>query len=228
MNNNKRVLITALVALFILLSGCSGKAQEKIVEVPSIVNLKLDAAEKVIEKEGLILQVVSSKYSETEPLDYILSQTPLPGEKVKTGTIIKAVISNGSQNVSVPELTGKSFEDAISILDSIGLSLGDISEKEDSSAVGDILSQDPAPGTILPPGAPVKLTVSLGQFVIMPSVIGMNVDEAKSLLEKQGFRISHIDETDTVKASGKIVLYQYPMPGLKVRSGIEVRLKISK
>jgi beta-lactam-binding protein with PASTA domain len=133
-----------------------------------------------------------------------------------------------AQNNGNQKMNDKSFENAISILDSIGLSLGDISEKEDSSAVGTILSQDPAPGTILPPGAPVKLTVSLGQFVIMPSVIGMNVDEAKSLLEKQGFRISHIDETDTVKASGKIVLYQYPMPGLKVRSGIEVRLKISK
>ena len=225
---DKKTLMVLIVAALLFIAGCSGGVQKKIVEVPAVMNLKLDAAEKALEEKGLVLQVVSSKYSETIPLDYIISQTPLPGEKVKEGTIIKAVISNGSQNVSVPNLVGKTFEDAISVLQSIGLSLGDVSEKESSNDVGSILSQDPGPGTILPPGAAVKLTVSLGQFVLMPNVIGMNSDEAVALLKKQGFRISHIDETDTVNVQGKVVLYQYPMPNLKVRKGVEVRLKISK
>ncbi len=228
MKINKKVLTVLIAAIFLFTAGCSGGVQKKIVEVPTVVNLKLDSAEKALEEKGLVLQVVSSKYSETMPLDYIISQTPLPGEKVKEGTIIKAVISNGSQNVSVPNLVGKTFEDAISVLQSIGLSLGDVSEKGSSDDVGSILSQDPKPGTILPPGAAVKLTVSLGQFVLMPNVIGMNSDEAVALLKKQGFRISHIDETDTVNVRGKVVLYQYPMPNLKVRKGVEVRLKISK
>ena len=228
MKINKKALAVLMTVIFLFMAGCGSKGQKKIVEVPNIVNLKLDGAEKALEEEGLVLQVVSSKYSETIPLDYIVSQTPPSGEKVKEGTIIKAVISNGSQNVSVPVLVGKTFEDAISVLQSIGLSLGDISEKESSSDVGSILSQDPEPGTILPPGAPVKLTVSLGQFVLMPNVIGMSSDDAIALLKKQGFRISHVDETNIVSVSGKVVLYQYPMPNLKVRKGVEVRLKISK
>ncbi|NIA11645.1 MAG: PASTA domain-containing protein [Nitrospiraceae bacterium] len=197
-------------------------------ETPSIVNLKVDDAEKVAEKAGLILQVVSSEYSESVPLDCIISQDPASNERIKEGTIIKAVISNGSRNVSVPNLIGKNFSDVLSILQSVGLSPGDISEKEDSSKVGTVLAQDPLQGTILPPGAPVKLTVSLGEFIIMPSVIGMNAEDAKALLLKQGFHLSHVDETDIVNVSGKVVLYQYPMPGLRVRQGIDVRLKISK
>ncbi len=222
------MLTVLLAGLFLFTVGCSGKPVKKTVKVPSILNLKLDVAEKTLEKEGLILQVVSSKYSETVPLDFIISQTPLPGEKVKEGTIVKAVISNGSKNVTVPNLVGKSFEDAVSILQSIGLSLGDISEKEDKSPVGTILAQDPKEGTLLPPNSEVKLTVSLGQFVTMPNVIGMHVDDAKALLEKDGFRISHIDVDKNLKVYGNVVLYQYPMPGLKVRQGVEVRLKVSQ
>ncbi len=228
MKTVKRILITIIVSLLIFSFGCKEGNQTKIVETPLIVNLKVDVAEKVAEKEGLVLQVVSSKYSESVPLDYIISQEPAPKEKVKEGTIIKAVISNGSHNVSVPNLVGKNFNDALSVLHSIGLSCGDISEKEDSSVVGTVLAQNPAQGTILSPGAAVKLTVSSGKFIIMPSVIGMNIKDAQALLAKDGFHISHIDETDIVKVAGKVVLYQYPMPGLNVREGVDVRLKISK
>ena len=214
--------------IFLALPGCRANRTAKQVKVPSILNLKIDQAEKILEKEGLILQVVSSRYSETVPLDCVISQNPHAGDIVKEGTIIKAIISNGSKNVTVPDLVGKNFSDAVEVLKTIGLSVGDISEKVDNSSVGTVLSQSPAGGTVVVPGSAIKLTVSLGQFITMPDVIGMNVEKAKALLNSQGFRISHIDQTDIVKASGQIVLYQYPMPGLKVRKGVEVRLKISR
>jgi beta-lactam-binding protein with PASTA domain len=228
MNMKKIVVVFILVFMIFTSFGCSSHKTVKQVKVPSVLNLKIDQAEKVLGKEGLILQVVSSKYSESIPIDCIISQNPRPGDIVKEGTIIKAVISNGSKNVTVPNLVGRNFSDVTEILQTIGLNIGDISEKEDSSTVGTVLSQSPNAGTVVAPGSSIKLTVSLGQFVTMPNVIGMNVDKAKALLTSQGFRISHIDETDIVKVSGKVVLYQYPMPGLKVRKGVEVRLKISK
>ncbi len=230
MNRNLKLLVAIFIILILstFSFGCASQNKAKTVKVPSVINLKIDDAEKVLEKEGLILQVVKSQYSSTVPIDCIISQNPAPGEKVKEGTIVKAVISGGSENTVVPDLTGKSFEDAVSILQSKDLNLGDISEKEDNSPVGTVISQDPASGTVVEPGHRVKLTVSIGKFVTMPNVIGMNVDKAKSLLESQGFRVTEIDTTDIVKVSGKVVLYQYPMPGLKVRPGVEVRLRISK
>ncbi len=222
------ILFLLIVFIFLALPGCRANKTVKQVKVPSILNLKIDQAEKVLGKEGLILQVVSSRYSETVPLDCIISQNPRAGDVVKEGTIIKAIISNGSKNVTVPNLVGKSFSDVVEVLGTIGLHIGDITEKEDNSKVGTILAQSPAAGTVVVPGSSVKLTVSLGQFVTMPNVIGMNVEKAKALLTAQGFRISHIDQTDIVKVSGQVVLYQYPMPGLKVRKGVEVRLKISR
>ena len=226
----KKIIILFLLTTFISLAlpGCHANRTVKQVKVPSILNLKIDQAEKVLEKEGLILQVVSSRYSETVPLDCVISQNPHAGDIVKEGTIIKAIISNGSKNVTVPDLVGKNFSDAVEVLKTIGLNIGDISEKVDNSNVGTVLSQSPAGGTVVVPGSAIKLTVSLGQFITMPNVIGMNIEKAKALLTSQGFRISHIDQTDIVKASGQTVLYQYPMPGLKVRKGVEVRLKISK
>ncbi len=221
------VLFLALVLGFAVF-GCSSEKSVKTVKVPNVVNLKINDAESALEKEGLMLQVVKAESSEKVPIDCIISQNPLPGEEVKEGTIVKAVISNGSAKTSVPDLVGSSFEDAVSVLQSKNLNLGDISEKESKSPVGTILAQDPEAGAFVDPGSKVKLTVSIGTFVTMPNVIGMNVDKAKALLQSQGFRISEIDTTDIVKVSGKVVLYQYPMPGLKVRPGVEVRLRISK
>ncbi len=230
MKRNVKFLIGAILIFTVTfgISGCASSEKTKTVKVPSVINLKIGDAEKALEKQGLMLQVVKSQPSNSVPIDCIISQNPMPGEEVKQGTIVKAVISGGSENVVVPDFTGKSFEDAVSILQSKNLNLGDISEKENDAPVGTVLSQDPAPGTVVEPGSEVKLTVSIGKFVTMPNVIGMNVNDAKKLLESQGFRVTEIDTTDIVKVSGKIVLYQYPMPGLRVRPGVEVRLRISK
>jgi len=225
----KIIIVVILIALFALsVFGCSSKEKAKIVEVPNIVNLKVDEAEKELSDIGLMLEVTNSEYSETVPLDHIISQSPANDEEVKEGTIVKALVSNGSKNITIPDLVGKNFEEAVSILKSIGLAIGDIEDKEDDSPVGTVLSQDPPAGSILPPRGSVKMTVSIGTFVIVPNVIGMNIEDAKQLLLSKGLNIEEVDETDIVKSIKGMVLYQYPMPGLKVKPGAEVRLKISK
>ncbi len=208
--------------------GCNPNAEIKTVKVPNIIGFKLDDAEKELTNRGLILEITDSEFNEIVPLDHIISQTPENGEEVKEGTIVKAVISNGSLNIAVPELTGKNLEEAISILKSIGLTIGEIVDKEDNSPVGTILLQHPAAGSILPPYGSIKMVVSIGTFVIVPNVIGMNVEDATKLLLNAGFQIEIIEETDIAKATKGMVLYQYPMPGLKVSRGAEIRLKISK
>ncbi len=224
----KKILIFILIALLLLpILGCNRK-EVKIVKVPDITNLKVDEAEKKLSDIGLMLEITNSEYSETVPLDHIISQSPQSGESVKQGTVVKAIVSNGPKNITVPNLVGKNFSEALSILKDIGLTVGDITDKEDKSPVGTVLLQDPAAGSIVPPGKSVRMTVSIGTFVIVPNLIGMNIDDAKKLLSKEGFRIERIDETDIAKGTKGMVLYQYPMPGLKVRAGAEIRLKISK
>ncbi len=225
----KKILMFILITLLVLPTlGCNSKERVKIVKVPAIVNLKVNEAEKELSDAGLTLEVTNSEYSETVPLDHIIAQSPQSGERVKQGTVIKATVSNGSKNITVPDLIGKNFEEAVSILKDIGLTVGDITDKEDKSPVGTVLSQDPVAGSILPPGKSIKMTVSIGTLVVVPNVIGMNVDDAKKLLLNEGFHIEKIDQTDIAKGIKGMILYQYPMPGLKVRSGAEIRLKISK
>ncbi len=225
----KKILTGILIGLLIVINfGCSTNAEIKIVKVPNIIGFKLDDAEKELTNRGLILEITDSEFNDTIPLDHIISQTPENGEEVKEGTIVKAVISNGSLNITVPDLTGKNLEEAISILKSIGLTIGEITDKEDNSPVGTILSQHPAAGSILPPYGRIKIVASIGTFVIVPNVIGMDVEDATKLLLNAGFQIEIIEETDIAKGTKGMVLYQYPMPGLKVSHGAEIRLKISK
>lgn len=225
----KKILTGILIALLILINfGCSTNAEIKIVKVPNIIGFKLNDAEKELSNHGLILEITDSEFNDTIPLDHIISQAPENGEEVKEGTIVRAMVSNGSLNITVPDLTGKNLEEAISILKSIGLTIGEIADKEDNSPVGTILSQHPAAGSILPPYGSIKMVASIGAFAIVPNVVGMDVKDATKLLLNEGFQIEIIEETDIAKGTKGMVLYQYPMPGLKVSRGAEIRLKISK
>jgi beta-lactam-binding protein with PASTA domain len=223
--------IAIVLALFItLLSfGCGSANNTQTVKVPSIVGLKVSEAEKVITNNNLILQVVDSQYSDTVPIDCIITQNPEENTTVKAGSIVTAVISNGSPNVSVPDLTGKTIDVATQILKEVSLYISDITEVENIATPGTILSQDPQPNTILPPNSGVKVTVSIGTFVIVPNLIGMTLEQAKSTINSSGLVLYKVDVIDSnVNAPSQTVIYQYPMPGLKVKQGGQVRLQVKR
>jgi serine/threonine-protein kinase len=224
-------ITSVLLVLFLtfLLSGCGNITNTETVKVPSISGLKVSEAEKIVSANTLILQVIDSQYSETIPIDCIISQSPEPETTVRSGSIVTAVISNGSSNVSVPDLTGKTIDSANQILKNINLYISDITEVENIATPGTILAQEPQPNTFLPPDSGVKVTVSIGTFIVVPNLIGMNLEEAKNAINSSGLVLYKVDVIDiNANVSSQIVLYQYPMPGLKVRFGAEIRLQVSK
>jgi serine/threonine-protein kinase len=226
MREKTLVILILILALF---SGCSSSANDTFTVAPNIEGLKISSAEQKLSEAGLILQIADSQYSENIPLDCIISQDPSPGTSLKNGSIVKAIVSNGAMNVTVPDIKNKLFEDAFAILKNIGLTIGEINEIESDEKVGTVIFQDPEPGTFLTPGSSVKVTVSIGRFIVVPNVIGLNVEEAKNILINLGlaiYKVEIIDKGSTVPSG--IVLYQYPFPNAKVDRGALVLLRVSK
>jgi len=223
---NKIFLILALLTLF---SGCS-PAQNEIIKTPNFIGLKVGEAQALAKNTGLNLQVVLTQPSSQYPIDTIISQDPEAGTDIKKGGFVKIVLSSGPVTVVVPNVIGKTFEEARKAILDAGLTIGKIEEIEVDTPVGSVISQSPDPDTIVTPNSKVDITISIGTFVVVPNVIGKSVAEAKSILESAGLVLYKVDTFDkpVEGAPSGIVLYQYPMPNAKVEKGTQVLLRVSK
>jgi len=98
------------------------------------------------------------------------SGVPGPETKANSGTIARNV---KVPNVMVPNVVRQFLEKAEKTLEEAGLTTGEVVEQKDVLPVGimagEVIRQDPKPGTKLPAGSTVKLVVAVkGKF--MPSL----------------------------------------------------------
>lgn len=104
-------------------------------------------------------------------------------------------INSYTDSVSVPALGGKSFEQAVELLYQCKLNVGEISYKESGFADGTVLSQTPASDETAYYGDTVDLVLSTlaGEFE-MPSLLGLTLEEAETLLTERGLKLGTVNE----------------------------------
>ncbi len=111
--------------------------------------------------------------------------------------------SSDSELIAVPDVTGKTLEEAKSSIQSAGFTVGtttqSYSDKVDS---GKVISQDPTANTKKAKGTAINLTVSQGaQTIEVPNLSGMTADEAKKTLQASGlkYQAGTAEYSDTVE-----------------------------
>ncbi len=219
-------IIGILLANFLIMPSLVHMGEE--VTVPNVSNLTLDEAIAELKKSGLQGVVIERRFDPIIEEGKIIIQEPLPDALVKKGRIVNLSVSLGLETVQVPYLVGVDLERASLIIDRIGLLIGSIdSVFSDSVARGRIIKTSPNPGVTVKKGNVISLTMSLGQGLKMPNVIGMKLLEAEDLLKKLGLFIGEVKE---VEASGKhgIVVIQNPQSDEAVSAGDSVRLMVTE
>jgi len=138
---------------------------------------------------------LAARFSD-EPAGTIIEQIPPAGEQVPAGSEVAIIISLGPELLSVPDVAGQPFEAASNILQQAGFRVERENTPSTTVAEGRVISQAPAGGTQLARNQTVTLTVSLGDVVAFPDIIGVGVlqDAAIQQLEAAGFRVVAIDE----------------------------------
>lgn len=132
------------------------------------------------------------------------------------------------QDVSVPNVIGLSYTDAIRALDQRGFS-GERGEQRFHNAApkGTVLDQRPAPGSREVPGVRVSLVVSSGQkFGSVPGVIGLSREQALNALEVAGFDAGDVSERPSNEPRGAVIDSR-PRPGIQAPMPSAVSLVIS-
>jgi eukaryotic-like serine/threonine-protein kinase len=218
-----------LVLGALLLTNVFGDGTTTTVAVPNVVGQQRAAAEGAISELGLRAEVVEVT-STAEEVGKVVSTDPVPGTQVADGSTVTLNVGRGPDQVQVPDLTGKTVEEAQALLQQAGLQLAANQEQrevEDDKQVGKIVAQDPAPGAQAAKDTQVRVTVGTAQEkVTVIHVVGQDKDDAKRNLEAIGLTVNLV-EVDSVESKDEVV-DQDPKSGTKLNKGATVTLSVSR
>jgi serine/threonine-protein kinase len=158
--------------------------------VPDVVGKDFELAQAELTDAKLAPVKGSSRYDDALPAGVVLATDPKVGTVVKPGSKVTVILSKGRAPVTVPNLVGKNLTEARTILGQLGLTPVE-NYKDSDKPKDEILGQSPADGTGVEKGAQVKLEVSKGPAQVpVPRVVDLPCQQAKQVLESQGFPVN--------------------------------------
>lgn len=232
--------IIALIALIIVgavggyfLSSKFLDDDNKKIEVPSLKGMTYDDASDELDSLNLKIEKGDEVYSAEIEKGKIVSQSPIAKTKVKKGSKVKVNISKGKKAGLVPELIGKTYNDAdiSAILSQYGFVLGNVtydeSEKYDE---GIIMNQTPSAGSTSRAGSAINIVVSKGkkEKSKVPTLTGLTADQAVQALNKEGLQVGDISYEESNVYGKDFVMWQQYSAGTELKKGTSVSIKISK
>ena len=207
----KRNTIIGVIVALLCIIGIAGavfalNGSGDKVAVPDVTNKPIAQARTTLEQAGFKVGTETEVYSSTVSAGNVVSTDPQAGEQAQKGATIKINVSKGTEQITVPDLKGKSADDAQKALSEAGLNgqQGDAVFSDDV-AEGMVAGQDTSAGSNANKGDTVVYHLSKGsEKVTIPNVVGMTQAQATSKLESAGFAVSTTTETSKDVDKGNV------------------------
>jgi eukaryotic-like serine/threonine-protein kinase len=197
------------------------------VSVPQVVGLTVSSARGRLQKAGLDASE-REENSDTVAQGRVISVSPPEGQKVDKGSSVTLVVSSGKPQVEVPDVVGKSFDEAQSTLQAAGFKVTR-ADKESDKSPGTVLSQNPKSGGRIDSGSTIALTVAKEPSQVpVPDVTGEDAPAAIAALSGQGFVIDQQSKDVPTPDGDGVVLEQSPAGGKKAKKGSKVTIVVGK
>ena len=239
MSKKKKIIITIAIILGIILIPIIGffgtkalmdAGVPKDVDLPNLVGKTLEEANKEIEGTDITLEQTEEFNADVEA-GKIISQDPpyVDGYTVKENSTIKIVISKGTEKAVVENVKGKTYEEAVQILEKANLKVERVDQTSQTVEAGIVIDQEPNGDEEVNAGDTVKLYVSSGtgiEQVEVENVGGKTEEEATSILTKAGLKVNVGYKEDSSKATDT-VLSQDPVAGEKIDEGSTVTIVVN-
>jgi serine/threonine-protein kinase len=136
---------------------------QRMATVPNVVGMPRTDAETAIEGAGYSVGEVTEQQS-NQPRGEVIGTRPRGGESLSQPGTVSLILSAGPNAATVPDVIGRTLEDARAMLEQAGLAAGDVT-RETGDAPGGltvIVGQSPAAGSQAPTGTRVSLRVTGG------------------------------------------------------------------
>ena len=217
----KMIMIFSIVAVVVIIVGILfgyfikkiiGNGAEEEVEIPYVIGRNIDEVIEQYEKLGYTINQTKTDYSSEYDEGEIMSQDPEAGTKT-TNKTINVEVSRGTRMVAVTNVEGKDIKVArYELENTLGFVVEEVEQTSDTVAAGLVISQD-YKDVERPYGSVIKLTVSSGdgkEQIVVPSVIGMSEQEARSTLEDKKLKVEVEYGEDESKSNGTVLGQSYP------------------
>ena len=155
----------------------------EIVEVPVVKGLEKEEAIKLLSELGLTIQE-EYENSDKIPKDIVIRQSPEEHTEVKGSSVVILYISQGTAKSTVPNLIGKTEEEAKKLITDNKLAINTIKYEEDfNKPNGTVIKQDLDAGKEV--DEMTKITITVNRLPeIKSGVVNINVKTLTGYVEK--------------------------------------------
>ena len=230
--------VAAFIALLALVAGgivlfnvLKNDSKPTSFALPNVVGQQLDVAGKTLQDDlGLTLKLVEQPTADV-PEGAVISTDPPADTLVTRGREITVVYNPIKAPQPIPEVRGKTVDEAITILTGAGFKVSpDTVFVVDSTITpGNVLSTNPPFGESAVQGTVVILTVSKApDQVSVPDLTGQTGDAAKALLEAEPYTfVVTITQEPSADIAANTVLRTDPPLNTPVAKGSNVTVVVS-
>ncbi|MCL2101067.1 MAG: PASTA domain-containing protein [Fibromonadales bacterium] len=133
------------------------------VQIPDLRGVSLRQAEISLQRLELVLGSKIEGAHTAIPRGVVIRTEPEAGSKARIGSRVNIIVSSGNSSgkVLLPNLREMSLGRAMAVIDSLGLTLGNVTNMPSEDKLPNtVLTLNPMPGEYLEPGTTIDLTVA--------------------------------------------------------------------
>ena len=189
------------------------------VNVPTqLQGLRVDEATERLQREDLLVEVNERASDKIKP-GRVIATEPTGGQEVDCESTVTLLVSQGPNLINLPDVVGEQQETAVAELRRLGF-IPNVETRDADQPQGEVIGQDPGPGSSLTRGTEVTIIVSTGAgSVIVPNVEGQPEDSAREILQDRGLSVRIVRQDTEEQSDDGRVLDQAPPAGERVRQG---------
>ncbi|MCT7352619.1 Stk1 family PASTA domain-containing Ser/Thr kinase [Streptomyces sp. 15-116A] len=196
------------------------------VTVPSVTGLDVDEATDKLEADKYAFEVKTETRESPEPAGTVLEQDPTTGAEVEKGSTITLIIAKAEAKSTVPDVIGKTCDEAKAQMTDNDL-VGNCTEEEtdDPNQVGKVIRTTPQAGSTADKNSAVQIVVGKAkqqnEQVAVPNVNGQTLKDAQKMLQDAGLAVGNIAGSQDPNSR---VFGSNPPQGTQVPKGTAVSL----
>jgi serine/threonine-protein kinase len=197
------------------------------IEIPDVSGTSSATAVLQLARAGFTNIETDSEFSPDVPEGFVIATNPASGQVIPKEATIIVIVSDGPEPVVLPDLMGKTENEARTQLNGLGLTMVVNSQTVEvplaSGLVGKVVEQSPGKGAEVEVGSQVTVKMGVVRKVTVPNLFQMTIDDAQTAAEAVGLTIdiSVVDppvSTPDKNLDGKVAS-QKPLAGAKVDEG---------
>lgn len=227
-------LITALLLIITLIAALSSGIYWWFffgpglrVSIPQVAGMSVAEAEKTLTTAGF-QTTTAHEYSDTVDKDTVIASTPEGGTTAHPSQIITLRISDGVEYLNVPNVVGKTADEAQHILTQARFAASASEDWSNDVPKGTVISQTPEAGESIPHDSSVTYIVSKGREPItIPKIGELSGSDYEKALTDAGFSVTKQEEFSDSVPEGAVISVD-PAEGTQLYRGDAVTLTISK